>query len=463
MTAAGDSPPAGRVVVLDVVGLQREHLRGGHAPRLAAFFEDAPTADLRPPFPAVTVPAQTTLATGRSPASHGDVANGEYDRDGDVVAFWERDRDGRTRLWEAASDAGATTGALFFQHLVGTDADVAVTPSPIEDENNDLLEMNCWTNPDGFYDELEATYGHFPLHRYWGPGANERGSEWILAAAREAVERHDPDLLWVYVPHLDYDAQRYGPHGQQFDDALETVDELVGSFVAFLREDDRWDETVVNVVSEYGFHDVDTPVFPNRALRESGLLSVTDDAAGGVAVDRSASDAFALVDHQVAHVYADRDAVPQARTVLEGLPGVDAVWGPREKAACGVDHPNAGELVLVAAPTAWFQYYWWGADETPPTYATDVDIHAKPGFDPCELFLGEDGMVSLDPTRVAGSHGRVDDETLAFYGLGGPAAPPVATLDGPVDARAVAPTVADLLGIEGAVDVAFEVDSLLSR
>jgi len=291
MSAENDGANAGegnadRVIVLDVVGFRREYLGSGHAPNLTDLLGEESAAELRPPFPAVTIPVQTTLATGQSPATHGDVANGEYDRETDSVAFWERDRGDRERIWEAASEAGLTTGALFFQHLIGTDADVAVTPSPIEDENNDLIEMNCWTNPDGFYDELESEHGHFPLHHYWGPGANEQSSEWILTAAREAVERYDPDLLWVYVPHLDYDAQRHGPDAEAVTEAVETVDAMVGEFLGSLRGDNRWSETAVNVVSEYGFHGVETPVFPNRALREAGLLRTrTEDTEGGPEVD----------------------------------------------------------------------------------------------------------------------------------------------------------------------------------
>lgn len=448
---------AGRVVVIDVIGLGADHLSNG-ADNLADLFADGgATADLSMPFPALTVPAQTTLAEGRSPAAHGDVSSGEFDRESREAAFWERDRADRDRLWEAASDdAGLTTGALFFQHLIGTTADVAVTPSPIEDENNDLVEMNCYTNPDSFYDDLEAEYGHFPLHRYWGPGANEESSEWILDAARESIARFDPDLLWVYVPHLDYDGLRHGPDG--LDDAVETVDGLVGDFLDFLRADDRWPETVVNVVSEYGFHGVDTPVFPNRALREAGLLSVKDDGEGGEEVDIPGSDAFAMVDHQVAHVYADdADAATDA---LAGLAGVDRILDGEGKAEYGVDHPNAGELVLVAEPDAWFQYYWWDEREDAPHYAEDMDIHAKPGFDPCELFFGETGLASLDPTKVGGSHGRAD--VPAFYGLAGPAAPDLELPDS-VDARAVAPTIADLLGIADDLDMEFEAPSLLDR
>ncbi len=444
-----DGGRAGRVVVLDVVGLQPRHLSSKRTPALSSLC-GGDAAPLRPPFPAVTVTSQTTLATGRSPAAHGDVANGAYDRDADAAEFWGRDGRNRERIWETARDAGVTTGALFFQHLVGTSADVAMTPSPIEDENNDLVEMNCWSNPDGFYDAMREEYGHFPLHNYWGPAAGRAGSEWILAAAREAVDRYDPDLLWVYVPHLDYAGLKHGP-GPAFDDELEVVDSLAGEFVGALEADDRWDETAVAVTSEYGFHAVERPAFPNRALREAGLLEVEDDGD----VDLSASRAFALVDHQAAHVYADADAVPAARAALERLDGVDEVRTPDPAES----HPSAGELVLVADRDAWFQYYWWPPEGTAPPYATSVDIHAKPGFDPCELFLSEDGSVSLDPTRVGGSHGRTDPEVRGVFGVGGPAAPALDADE--VDARAVAPTVADLLGVRDDVDAAFECESVL--
>ena len=458
MMGHGETP--GRVIVLDVVGLRPGHLDAGLAPNLAELLGER-IAPLKPPFPAVTIPVQTTLATGQSPSAHGDVANGEYDRERDEVAFWERDVEDRYRIWEAASEeAGLTTGVLFFQHLIGTTADVAVTPSPIEDEDNNMLEMNCWTNPDGFYDDLEAEYGHFPLHEYWGPTAGEGSSEWILTAARESIERYDPDLLWVYVPHLDYDAQRYGPDAPEAREAVGVVDGLLGAFLDWLRSDERWGETVVNVVGEYGFQNVETPVLPNRALREAGLLDVAEDREGGEEVDLQGSEAFTMVDHQVAHVYTD--AVEEARTALAALDGIATVIEGAETAEYGIDHPNAGDLVLVAERDAWFQYYWWTDDEDAPYYATDMDIHAKPGFDPCELFLGETGLASLDPTKVGGSHGRVDEEGFGFYGLGGPAAPGVA-LDGAVDARAVAPTVADLLGITDELSMAFERPSLLER
>lgn len=473
-----------RVVVLDVVGLQAEHITPERTPNLARLCSTV--GSLQPPFPAVTIPAQTTLATGRSPATHGDVANGAYDRERDAVEFWGRPTGERTRIWEAAREAGVTTGALFFQHLLDTTADVAVTPKPIEDEENTLIEMHCHTNPDGFYDDLREAYGHFPLHNYWGPIASAESSRWILSAARESVARYDPDTLWVYLPHLDYAGLRHGP-GPELNEELAVVDGMIGEFVDALR-DDRWDETAVLVVSEYGFHGVDTPVFPNRALREVGLLATKPDPKAddedATVLDLPGSRAFAMVDHQVAHVYCDEEVKAEVRERLAALPGVERVLergddaggdaadgdardGPTGDvlAAWGIDHPNAGDLVLVADRNAWFSYYWWSDEAEAPHYATDVDIHEKPGFDPCELFLGDAGLVSTDASLVGGSHGRVDPEAYGVFALGGPGAPALPAEVGTVDARAVAPTVADLLGVhdELAAAMGFERESVLAR
>ncbi|GAB7017371.1 alkaline phosphatase family protein [Halostagnicola bangensis] len=448
---------AERVIVLDIVGLQPHHIDDERTPTLRSLFPSENVADLRPQFPAVTIPAQTTLASGQGPRTHGDVSNGEYDRERDVAELWERDRDDRTRIWEAASDdAGLTTGVLCFQHLIGTSADIAVTPSPIEDEDNNILEMNCWTNPDDFYDELQEEYNHFPLHSYWGPGASAESTEWILSAATEAIERADPDLLWIYIPHLDYVGQSDGPGSKAFNDELAVVDDLVDEFVSGLTGTDRWEQTVVNLVSEYGFHDVETPIFPNRALREAGLLETdaNDD------VDLSRSDAFAMVDHQIAHVYVEDEAIDQARAVIDDLSGVDVILDESGKVEYGVDHPDSGEFVLIAEKNAWFQYYWWDNPEEAPPYAGDMDIHKKPGFDPCELFFGDEGLVSLDPTKVSGSHGRVDESAYGCYGLGGPAAPTL-ELDETTDALDVTPTITDMLGITESVSIPFERSSLL--
>jgi hypothetical protein len=152
-------------------------------------------------------------------------------------------------------------------------------------------------------------------------------------------------------------------------------------------------------------------------------------------LDPGASAAFAVSDHQVAHVYVkDSARIADVRAVLEKLPGVETVLDAEGKRAVGLDHPRAGELVLLSAADRWFSYYFWQDDARAPDYARTVDIHAKPGYDPVELFLDPSlaapmltvgrkllarklgfrtllDVIPLDAKLVRGSHGRLTDRT----------------------------------------------------
>jgi len=276
LTIPETTETAGRTIVLDVVGLQPQHIDADRTPTLESQFPSERVTDLRPPFPAVTVPAQTTLATGRGPGEHGDVSSGEYDRERETAAFWERDRDGRDRIWETASDeAGLTTGALNFQHLIDTSADVAVTPSPIEDENNDIPRDELLDEPRRLLRRPPRGTGPLPLHNYWGPGANEEGSRWILAAASEGDRPVRSRPAVGLRPHLDYAGQSDGPGSDAFATALETVDDLLETFLADLSETDRWDETVPHPrqrvrVSRGGSADIPQPRAPGGGVARDG-------------------------------------------------------------------------------------------------------------------------------------------------------------------------------------------------
>ena len=171
----------------------------------------------------------------------------------------------------------------------------------------------------------------------------------------------------------------------------------------------------------------------NRTLRREGLLHVHTNASGEL-LDPWTSRAFAVADHQVAHVYVrDPADLPRVRDVVAGLPGVDQVLDAEGKAANGLDHPRSGELVLIAEPNSWFTYYYWLDDARAPDFARTVEIHRKPGYDPAELFFDPAdrwvklraaaglvrkkvglryamNVVPLDPTPVRGSHGRLPSD-----------------------------------------------------
>jgi predicted AlkP superfamily pyrophosphatase or phosphodiesterase len=242
-------------------------------------------------------------------------------------------------------------------------------------------------------------------------------------------DTYRPTLTLVYLPHLDYNLQRLGPHHPALRDDLLAIDALCGELIDHVR---RTGARVI-VLSEYGITDVAGPVHINRALREAKLLRVKSEL-GLEMLDAGASDAFAVADHQVAHVYVKRPAlVPEVKRLLEALPGVEAVLDDEGKRAHGLDHERSGELVAVSRADRWFTYYYWLDDALAPDFARTVDIHRKPGYDPVELFLDPAlrmpkvkiastllkkalgfrylmDVIPLDATLVKGSHGRPTDD-----------------------------------------------------
>jgi len=417
------------LVVLDIVGMTPRLL--AHMPNVARLADGGWQAELGTVLPAVTCSVQSTLLTGLTPAQHGIVGNGWYFRELGEIHLWRQHNKlvGGEKLWESARAAhpGYRAANVCWWYAMGASTDFLVTPRPIYYADG-RKSPDCYTRPPSLRDELTAELGPFPLFQYWGPTATIESSRWIVAAARRVLRVEQPDLLLVYVPHLDYDLQRFGPDSPQAVAAARAVD----AEIAPLLVDAEAAGATVVALSEYGITDVARPVDINRVLRAEGLLEVyTQD--GMEYLDPWASRAFAVADHQVAHVYVGDDAdLAKVRDILAALPGVDEVLGRAEQARYGIDHPRAGELVVVAEPDSWFTYYYWLDDARAPDFARGVEIHRKPGYDPAELFFdpadklvkAKAGLtlarkklglrytmdvVPLDPQWVKGSHGRLPD------------------------------------------------------
>ncbi|MEV6801303.1 nucleotide pyrophosphatase/phosphodiesterase family protein [Micromonospora rifamycinica] len=377
-----------RLVVLDVVGLTPRLL--AHMPRLRAVAEEGFSAELGTVLPAVTCSAQATLLTGEPPAGHGIVGNGWYFRDLGEVLLWRQHHAlvGGEKVWQAARrvEPGYTVANVCWWYAMGADVDWTVTPRPIYYADG-RKEPDCWTDPPELHDTLTEALGTFPLFTYWGPGAGLPSSRWICRAAERILADQAPDLTLVYVPHLDYDLQRFGPSSPRAAAAAAELDAVLAPLLDAARAADA---TVV-ALSEYGITDVSRPVDVNRLLRTEGLLRVyTQD--GMEYLDPWTSRAFAVADHQIAHVYVKDPAdVAAVAKLCAGLPGVAEVLDAEGKAAAGLDHERAGELVLVAEPDAWFTYYYWLDDDRAPDFARNVEIHRKPGYDPAELFFDPAG------------------------------------------------------------------------
>jgi len=394
----------GRVCVIDVVGLT-PRLVGADTPRIASVGKPAPLAGQ---LPQVTCTAQATMLTGAPPAVHGIVGNGWLYRDTCEVRFWQQSN--RLIESETVYDSDRFTCAkMFWWFNLGAPVQWFATPRPHYGSSG----AKAFGIIDATECDLEARLGPFPFQAFWGPRAGIKSSRWIARASAIVMEERKPDLTLVYLPHLDYDYQRNGPGDRR---ALREVDACVDTVLDAARKIDARPV----IVSEYGIVPVKRAVMLNRALRLAGWLVVRDGPFGEM-LDTFRSKAFAVCDHQIAHVYVpEEDLVDAVREKIASLDGVDRVVTPPE---VGLEHPRSGELVVLAKPDAWLAYPFWVDDQRAPDFARTVDIHRKPGYDPCELFMTSPvraalrllqkklgfrylmDVVPLDTSLVKGSHG----------------------------------------------------------
>lgn len=430
-----------RLVVLDVVGLTRS-LLGEDTPRLNAFF--GKVCSFRPAFPAVTCTGQSSYLTGSSVGEHGVVGNGWYDREDAEVKFWKQSNHlvKGEKIWEVlrAEVPGFTCAKLFWWYNMYSSADWTITPRPMYPADGRKV-FDVYTQPMGMREEVKAELGEFPFPTFWGPMAGIGCSEWIAGSAKWVEEKHGPSLSLVYLPHLDYCLQKYGPGAPEIGAELRAIDGVVGDLIDFYEA--RGVE--VMVVSEYGISKVSRPVHLNRVFREKGWITIKDEL-GRELLDCGASKVFAVADHQVAHVYVnDASLMDEVREVLRGVDGVEEVregtdlWGDGS-----LGEERGGDFVAVSEADAWFTYYYWEDDAVAPDFARCIDIHRKPGYDPVELFfdpeikfpklkvggflakkkLGIRGLLDVIPLNaglVKGSHGRddVEEGEMPIFGMRG--------------------------------------------
>ena len=399
-----------RICIIDVVGLTPELLR--HAPNAASVGTAVAWEGV---VPAVTSTAQATLLTGRPPSGHGVVANGWYFRDTAEIRFWQQ---ANSLVQGEKFYEGYDTAKMFWWFNQNAPVRWSVTPKPHYGSDGskvfDVLDRSgC---------ELQKQIGLFPFASFWGPAAGLPSTRWIAEATAVVMRQNQPQITLAYLPHLDYDYQRYREHDPA---RVAEVDACVGTVLEAAREI----SATPIIVSEYGLIAVRRAVHLNRILRSEGLLEVRDGPFGEMLLPGE-SRAFAVCDHQVAHVYVAKPGdVPRVAQLLEGTDGIAAAVSPGE---LQLDHPRSGELVALAETDAWFAYPYWEDDRRAPDFATSVDIHRKPGYDPCELFMTSKAraaarlaqkklgfryrmdVVPLDTSLVGGSHG------LAVQGDRGP-------------------------------------------
>ncbi|MBN1854203.1 MAG: alkaline phosphatase family protein [Pirellulales bacterium] len=424
------------LVLLSIPGLRdRDIPRMANLKRLVFGGDRVP---LVPSFPAVTCPVQCNMTTGRRPSEHGVVANGLFWRTdvsdsssplGRSISSQESDSletgipHGQVEMWTAwnhvvecpqlwdrmhSHDPALKVAAWFPMFAKGCGADYICTPAPIH--NPDGSEsLWCYTKPVSLYGELRDLLGHFPLVHFWGPMAGIQGTAWIVGSAIHTAQQYLPNFFYIYLPHLDYAAQKAGPDSPAAKTAFTELDDELGRLIegltsAYAPDKPRW-----LIASEYTIVPVDHVTYPNRILRDADLLSIRPDDMGREELDLANSRAWALVDHQHAHVFVrERDPAVVGRVVdlFRNQTGIAEILAGEDRSRYQVNHDRAGDVILISQPRSWQAYYWWFDDSVAPSYARAVDIHQKPGYDPVELFFDPATRgIPLDPTLVHGSHG----------------------------------------------------------
>ena len=421
-----------KTVVLNVVGLSHS-LLGESTPALSAFAARGRQASIEAVTPAVTCTAQATYFTGVTAAEHGIVGNGWYFAEECEVRFWRQSNKlvQAPKVWDLARelDPSFTCANYFNWFNMYSSVDYSITPRPMYPADGRKLP-DIYTHPPELRDQLQRDLGGFPLFHFWGPQTSIRSSRWIADSALRTDERFDPTLSLIYLPHLDYDLQRFGPQHPVIARNLREVDAVCADLLRFYESRGAR----ILVLSEYGITEVQRPVHLNRVLREHGHIAVREEL-GRELLDAGASRAFAVADHQIAHVYLnDASRYEEIRALLTSIPGVAQVLDEEGKRRHGLNHPRAGDLVVLSKPDAWFTYYYWLDDRRAPDFARTVDIHRKPGYDPVELFLNPQlrlpklkvglklgrkllgfrylmDVIPLDATLVRGSHGLPEKDS----------------------------------------------------
>ena len=412
-----------KTVVINAVGLTSA-LVSDHTPRLKAFANAGRVAHVGAVLPAVTTTVQSTYLTGKLPNEHGIVANGWYSREDAEVKFWKQSNAlvGSPKIWDVAKgmDPTFTCANICWWYAMYSGADYIVTPRPMYPADGRKVP-DCWTKPNELRDELQETLGQFPLFKFWGPMTSIDSTRWIADAAIYVDRKYDPALTIVYLPHLDYNFQRFGPSDPRCHKDLKELDAEIGKLVGHFSELNAR----IIILSEYGIAPVSHPVHINRVLRTLDLIR-TRNELGREVLDPGASQAFAVADHQIAHVYVnDPRVIPLVVRTLKETPGIAHVYEGDARKIIDLDHPRSGDIIAIAEPDAWFTYYYWLDDAVAPDYARTVDIHRKPGYDPVELFMNASkakiatkllkkklgfrtllDVIPLDATLVKGSHGR---------------------------------------------------------
>ena len=392
--------------------------RGLSIPNLRRFVkEGAHATGVTGVLPTLTYPSHTTLMTGVSPAKHGIVANNSFDPMGMNQGGWYwYAQDVKTpMLWEAATKAGLSTGNVHWPVSVAARGVTWNLPQIWRTGHQDDARLLDALATPGLKAQLEARVGEpYAMGIDESLAADQNRTQF----ARALIDAHKPDFLTVYFAALDHEEHVSAPGSPAAKAVLEKIDALVGDLVAAERQ--AHPDAVIALVSDHGFEATHSALNLYRPFIDAGLITLGSDGkvASWLAMPWIAGGSAAIM------LARPDDAGLKARvkTLLDRLAanpanGIDQI----------VDHDRL--VSMGGNPQASFA------------------VNLKPGF-VTDIFRGAAAPVT-GPSPVKGMHGYFPgpaalDATLLLLGEGIPAGKDL----GRIDMRAIAPTLAKIMGAD---------------
>ncbi len=424
-----------KTVVINIVGLTKK-LINEYTPFIKSFSEKKNISRIKPSFPAVTCTSQSNYLTGKKPNVHGIVGNGWYFKDECEIKFWKQSNKlvESEKLWDILKkeNNNFTCSNMFWWYNMYSSVDFSLTPRP-----NYLADgrkiPDIYSFPSNLRDKIQNKLGSFPLFDFWGPNTSIKSSEWIANASILTDKLYDPTLSLIYLPHLDYNLQRFGQDISKISKDLTEIDQVVENLVKYYEKK----KSQIVLLSEYGITNVNNPIHLNRILRNEGYLNIRVEQNLEL-LDPGASKAFAVCDHQISHIYLnDKSIKNKIKILIQNQKGVEKVLSDNQIKHHDLNHERCGDLVVIADKNSWFTYYYWDDDAKAPDFARTVDIHKKPGYDPVEMYLDPKkklvklkiilkiimkklgfrtlmNFIPLNADLIKGSHGRVPENIDDF-------------------------------------------------
>jgi hypothetical protein len=417
--AAQDQKPRTPVILISIDGLKPEYVLDADAhglkiPNLRRFLKlGAYSTGVHGVVPTVTYPSHTTLITGVSPAKHGIQANTTFDplQKNQGGWYWYAEDIKVLTLWDAAANAGLTTVNVHWPVSVAARITWNLpqywrTGTP---DDRKLLRVLATL---GLLEALEKDLGPYADGIKEDIDSDENRAKF----AARLLELQHPDFATIYLTALDHEQHTSGPFSPESNATLERIDTALGGILDSVKRV-YGDRAVVCVVSDHGFVATDKALNLGVAFRKAGLLEFgkKDSIKSWKAMIWGAGGSAAIVLHDKNDA-ATKTKVAQLLKKLAANPanGIDRIIGEGELRARG-GFPEAAFLVAL-----------------------------RTGFITGENVSGD----LLIATKTKGMHGYWPDlpaMNSSFFLLG-PGIPAARSL-GAIDMRAIAPTLAQFLGL----------------